>query len=80
MASPRASFVNENSVVGMILHVSEDTGKSPKDDTLEGSDGRKSDQKFSRGSIDSASPNQPLSSEGKEDMSQAMGKLRSLII
>ncbi|KAM9914400.1 hypothetical protein OXX69_000675 [Metschnikowia pulcherrima] len=80
MASPRASFVNENSVVGMILHVSEDTGKSPKDDTSEGSDGRKSDQKFSRGSIDSASPNQPSSSEGKEDMSQAMGKLRSLII
>ncbi|KAM9904663.1 hypothetical protein OXX79_002626 [Metschnikowia pulcherrima] len=80
MASPRASFVNENSVVGMILHVSEDTGKSPKDDTSEGSDGRKNDQKFSGGSIDSASPNQSSSSEGKEDMSQAMGKLRSLII
>ncbi|KAM9913961.1 hypothetical protein OXX69_001102 [Metschnikowia pulcherrima] len=80
MASPRASFVNENSVVGMILNVSKDTGKSPKDDTSEGSDGRKSDQKFSRGSSDSASPNQPSSSEGKEDMSQAMGKLRSFII
>ncbi|KAM9902210.1 hypothetical protein OXX79_004083 [Metschnikowia pulcherrima] len=80
MASPRASFVNENSVVGMILHVSEDTGKSPKDDTSEGSDGRKSDQNLSRGSSCSASPNQSSSSEGKEDMSQAMGKLRSLII